>query len=56
MIETENKINAGDEVYIKDDERYDVLVVLKIKGQYAECFEYDPRKAFLVKVSELEII
>jgi len=50
------EINVGDEVLIKNNDKYDILTVLKINNQYAECFEYDPRRAFLVSIKELERI
>jgi len=50
------EINVGDEVFIKDDDAYDILTVLSIKKDYAECFEYNSKHAFYVKLETLEKI
>jgi len=49
-------IKIGDEVYLKNNDHYDILTVLSVKGDYVECFEYNPKKAFTVKKDEVEII
>ena len=48
-------IKSGDEVVIKDNEDYDILTVLRVKNGYAECFEYNPKQAWLIKLEDLEL-
>ncbi len=50
----ETEIKTGDEVILVTDEFFDVLTVLRVVGDDAECFEYNPNRAFTVKLSDLE--
>ena len=40
----------------KNDNKYDVLTVLRVSKNYVECFEYDPKKALIFIKEDVEKI
>ena len=54
MDEIAVKIKTGDEVIFVGDEFFDVLTVLRVVGDYAECFEYNPQRAIVIPLCDLE--
>jgi len=49
-----HEIHTGDEVVCLSDESFDILTVIKVEGEYATCFEYNPKQTFALPLSDLE--
>lgn len=56
MNSLDDEIKAGDEIIVKNDNKYDVLTVLRVSKNYVECFEYDPKKALIFIKEDVEKI
>jgi hypothetical protein len=50
------QFKPGDEVIIKNNERSDIMTVLKVdqSNKTIECFEYNPINAYIISMENVE--